>query len=195
MDRIGYPDACIVNGGQIGQEPLWLDDEEADESEAHEAEAGAGAAAYGSLLGLGKSMRRKQPCIVVDPEEAENAARLVQHFAARRFAGEDVDESELWSTPDDEETEPVAILAPAEPAPAFDIADEADVPLAPLWIEPEPEIEARESAEPAALPPPPAPAVRRHRLRRRLPKPRAARTLAFRLAHLRRWLRRLLALR
>ena len=61
-------------------------------------------------------MRRKQPCIVVDPEEAENAARLVQHFAARRFAGEDVDESELWSTPDDEETEPVAATSAADGA-------------------------------------------------------------------------------
>lgn len=191
MDRIAYPGACVVNGGQIGQEPLWLDDEEADESEAHEAEAGSGAAAYGSLLGLGKSIRRKQPCIVVDPEEAENATRLVQHFAALRFAGEDVDDSELWSTPDDDEAEAAALVMLADSDPALDIAEDD---VFPLWIAPEPVPAIAEVPEPTPTPAP-APAVRRHGLRRRLPKPRAARTLAFRWALLRRWVRRLLALR
>jgi hypothetical protein len=90
----------------------------------------AGAAEYGSLLSLGASLRRKRPCIVLDAEEADNAARLVQHVAARQFAGEDaefaaiVDQlSSIEAPPSGEEPRLVAGAAGCEePAPTQDAA-------------------------------------------------------------------------
>jgi hypothetical protein len=85
-----YPDDCVTEAELDG--PLSLafddDDEELDENESPDSSIG-----YGSLLGLGSSMRKKQPLIVVDPVEAENEARRVQFVAAQQLAGTDESEA------------------------------------------------------------------------------------------------------
>jgi hypothetical protein len=84
MGRDGYLDDCVLSSEREGQDPLSLDEEET-----HESELSGSSADYGSLLGLGRSIRKKQPCIAIDPEEAENAARLVQHAGAHQLSGDD----------------------------------------------------------------------------------------------------------
>lgn len=64
-------------------EPFVLDDDAADDDESDEEEASS--PAYGSLLSLGGGLRKKQPCITIDADEAEQGIRLVQHAASHQW--------------------------------------------------------------------------------------------------------------
>lgn len=117
MGRESYLDDCVLPSERQGHQPMALDDEE----ETHESEL-SGAANYASLLGLGAGMRKKRPCIELDPEEAENGVRLVQHAAAHQMSGDDeggladfVDLPDLteWQQPV-QETHPVEEVANAD---------------------------------------------------------------------------------
>lgn len=90
-----YPDDCVTPAPPGGRPPLVLGalaieaeafEEEEDEEEPESSESANG---YGSLLGLGSSVRKKKPMIVIDPVEAENEARRVQFIAAQQLVDPD----------------------------------------------------------------------------------------------------------
>ena len=152
MDRYFDPGAGSERSRQDGDEPtpFALAGDAADDDEGDEEESSS--LAYGSLMSLGGSLRKKQPCIVIDADEAEQGIRLVQHAASHQFgAAEDADvalpvdvalPSHDWPA----EAEP-EIAAEREPE---TMADE--LPLAPAAIEPsfEAEFAAEEPDAPEA---------------------------------------------
>lgn len=124
-----------------GEDSPWFGGEEEDESD--ESALAENTAAYGSLTGLGGGRKKKAMALVLDPIEAENEARRVQHIAAQQFGCED---------------EVVLPEAAVEPA-AFDepyIAPALDVWAEPAMDEPAMEIEEPVYEVPAERELPPA---------------------------------------
>lgn len=87
MTSVGFSRDSFASAAPGSEDICSPYEEEADEGEAN--------AAYGSLLGLGKSLGRKasfknkRPALVLDPEEAEIDARRVQFVAVQQFVGSD----------------------------------------------------------------------------------------------------------
>jgi hypothetical protein len=114
-----YPRDCLA--GAVLDGPSL---DAPDEDEADEAESGDAAIGYGSLLSLGATIRKKQPLIVVDPVEAENEARRVQHIAAQQLAGHEETDGLDFLTSMPELIE-AAVAHPDEPQPgAVEVDDQ-----------------------------------------------------------------------
>jgi hypothetical protein len=147
MDRYFDPGAGSERSRQDGDEPdpFALGDDAADDDEGDEEESSS--FAYGSLMSLGGSLRKKQPCIVIDADEAEQGIRLVQHAASHQFGvAEDADvalpvdvalPSHDWQAERETKAEIASELEPETVA--------KELPLAPAALEPS--IEAEFAAE------------------------------------------------
>lgn len=124
MDRHFHPGEGSERSWRDGDEPapFALGDEPEDDDESDEEEASS--LAYGSLLSLGGSLRKKQPCIVVDADEAEQGIRLVQHAASHQFDA--AEEAEVappapMDAQAEPEPEPESETPPNSPAPPHEL--------------------------------------------------------------------------
>jgi hypothetical protein len=209
MDRYFDPGAGSERSWQDGDEPdpFALGDDAADDGEGDEEESSS--LAYGSLMSLGGSLRKKQPCIVIDADEAEQGMRLVQHAASHQFgSGEDADvalrshdwqaetETQIAAEPEPETMADELPLTPAALEPWFEAGSAAEEPQTPE-VESAPAAEAMpllpssepESMDDSRLGPPPV-FEYRNGLRRKLVAAQATATRGLRLVQLLRRIRR-----
>lgn len=148
MDRPFDPGEGSEWSWRDGDEPppFALGDDAEDDDESDEEESSG--LAYGSLLSLGGSLRKKQPCIVIEADEAEQGARLVQHAASHQLDAAEEVEVDAVTPPVNWQPEPQP-----EPEPVPEIAFEPDVsggelsPV-PVAIETRPEADIAAQAMP-----------------------------------------------